>query len=274
MINSLNEFPVFDDCFSDLNLFVLELVQAYEAGKIGSWNDLEEKVRLHFTSARIAQMESTIPGWQQMASYSDGITLIHVMCAFLGLFMSSEFQDLTLQQQQLAKWIVLLHDIAKAHIRGKKDTMHAFRSGVQAAQILTRFGFPATKEYEQLIKPWSEYTAQAFITVDANIKPDNRKLPEILKGIDQLYGENTPAALIVKTILLHISLDVDPFYPTPAPLTEDEIKCFLEPRLFPLLKVMMLADNEGWSLFDLETRQQQRTDTLKSFQRFEKIIFT
>jgi hypothetical protein len=273
MMNYLDEFPAFDDCFSDLNQFILELVKTYEAGEMESWGDLEQKVRSYFTPARMGQMESLVPGWQTMASYSEGITLVHVMCVFLGLLMLPEFQNLSPEQKQLAKWIVLLHDIAKVHIRGKKDTMHAFRSGVQAAQALPRFGFPAAKEYEQLIESWSEYTAQAFITVDANIKPDNRKLPEIIKGIDQLYGETTPAALIVKTVLLHISLDVDPFYPTPAPLREQEIKRFITPSLLPLLKAMMLSDNEGWSLFEPETRQQQRTDTLKSFQRFEKIIF-
>jgi hypothetical protein len=35
---------------------------------------------------------------------------------------------------------------------------------------------------------------------------------------------------------------------------------------------MMLADNEGWSLFDLETRARQRSDTLKAFEEVERLI--
>jgi hypothetical protein len=107
---------------------------------------------------------------------------------------------------------------------------------------------------------------------DATPGPDNRRLPGILIGIDNLFGKDAPAALITKTALLHISLDVDPFYATPAPLTEEEIKHYIDPSLFPLLRVMMHADNEGWSLFDPETRAQRRNDALKAFERFEMVI--
>lgn len=34
----------------------------------------------------------------------------------------------------------------------------------------------------------------------------------------------------------------------------------------------MLSDNEGWSLFDPETRARQRNDTLKAFKKFESLI--
>jgi hypothetical protein len=273
-MNTIGKFPAFDDKFPDLNQFILELVEDYEREKIRSWDDLEEKVNTYFTPQRMEQMESVIPGWQKMASYSGGITLVHVMCVFLGLFMLPEFQGLTPEQQQLAKWIILFHDIDKLHIRGKRDTMHAFRSGVQAANALRRFSFPTTRKYQEIINSWSEYIIQAFLAGDGNTAPtpDNRKLPVILAGIDQLYGENTPATLIIKTVLLHISLPVDPLYHTPAPLTEDETRRFIDPSVLPLLKVMMLADNEGWSLFDPKTRARQRSDTLKAFEEVERLI--
>jgi hypothetical protein len=35
---------------------------------------------------------------------------------------------------------------------------------------------------------------------------------------------------------------------------------------------MMLADNEGWSLFDPEARAQQRDETLKTFREVEQLI--
>ncbi len=219
-------------------------------------------------------IETKVPGWKKMASYSDGITLTHVTCVFPGLFMLPEFRILSEAQQQLAKWIVLFHDIDKIHIRGIKDTMHAFRSGVVAADIMPKIGFPITGQYDALIRSWSELTVNAFTLENGNStpKPDNQKLPEILSGIEQLFGENTPATLIAKTVLLHISLSVDPFYPTPSPLTEGEIKRLINSDLFPLLRVMMLVDNEGWSLFDQKTREQQRNDTLREFEKIEKLI--
>jgi len=267
-------FPVLDQYVSDLNQFILDLVKVYEKGEMKSWEDLEEMVKAYFTAERMNLMESRVPGWQKMASYTDGITLVHVMCVFLGLFMLPEFQRLSPEQSQLAKWVILFHDVAKFHIKGKKDTMHAFRSAALTANLLPRIGFPTSQKFPEIINSWSEYTVQAFIALDGGAahKPDNQKLPGILSGLDQLFGQNTPATLIIETVLLHISLDVDPFYPTPAPLTENEIKRFIDPSLLPLLKVMMLSDNEGWSLFDPETRARQRNDTLQAFQRIEGII--
>jgi hypothetical protein len=267
-------FPAFDDCLPDLNHFILELVEAYEAGTLKSWDDLEEKVHAFFTPERMEEMETLVPGWQTMASYSEGITLVHVMCVFLGLFMLPEFRSLWADQQQMAKWIVLLHDVDKIHLRGKKDSMHAFRSGILAANLLSRFGFPTRTRFHERIDFWGEYTAGAYLldTVNSSPRPDNRKLPAILVGIDNLFGQDTPAALITKTVLLHISPAVDPFYPTPAPLTDEEIKRFISPSLFPLLRAMMLSDNEGWSLFNPETRTRQRHDTIEAFGRFQEMI--
>ena len=271
-MNSSPIFPRFDDCFSDLNLFLQELVQSYEAGDIRSWDDLDQSVKSYFTAERMKWMESLIPGWQKMASYTGGITLVHVMCVFLGMLMLPEFKNLTPQQQQLAKWIILFHDIDKFHIPGKKDPMHAFRSGAVTGTSLGKFGFPMTEKYPQLIDSWYEHTLQAFVGEPEAPRPDNQKLPEILRGIDQLFGTNTPAALITKTVLLHISLDVDPNYPTPAPLTEHEAARYIGADLFPLLRVMMLSDNEGWSLFKAETRARQRKDTLSAFAKLEQMI--
>jgi hypothetical protein len=172
------------------------------------------------------------------------------------------------------KWVILFHDVDKIHIRGKKDTMHAFNSGVVTANQLPALGFSRTEIYPELIGSWSEMTRQAFIPGESDTAPtpDNRKLPEILRGIEQMFGANTPATLIVKTVLLHISLHVDDNYPTPAPLSSEEIRQYIDAPLFPLLRVMMLSDNEGWSLFDPETRARQRTDTLAAFEEVKKLI--
>lgn len=274
IMNGAHAFPSFDNCFPELNGFLQGLVRSYKAGKLKSWDDLEEQVKAYFTPERMEQMESLVPGWKTMSSYTEGITLVHVMCVFLGLFMLPEYQSLTAEQKQLAKWIVLFHDIDKVHIQGKKDTMHAFRSGVQAANLLPRFGFRTRQKFHERIGQWSKYTAQAFVLedTDASPMPDNQKLPGILIGIDNLFGKDTPAALITKTALLHISLHVDPFYRTPAPLTDDEIKRYIDANLFPFLRVMMHADNEGWSLFEPETRTQRRNDALKAFEKIEMLV--
>ena len=186
--------------------------------------------------------------------------------------MLPEFQSLPHKEQQLTKWIVLFHDLAKVHMPKKRDIMHAFRSGVLAAQILPNLGFSITEEYNAVLGAWSELTQNAYVEGDPAPIPDNQKLPEIMAGIDQLFRENTPASLIVKTVLLHISLSIDPNYPTPAPLTAEETQRFITPELYPLLKMMMFGDNEGWSLFDPQVRKQQYEDAVSAFEKINEIV--
>ena len=233
------KFPLFDESLPSLNQFILELIKAYNAGEINSWEELDKRVKTFFTQEIMDTTEAKVPGWKKMASYADGITLTHVTCVFLGMFMLPEFQSLSMEQQQIAKWIILFHDIDKFHIRGEKDTMHAFNSAVVAANTLPSLGFPIESKYYEMINSWSEYTRQAFLltNTEPSPKPDNQKLPKILADIDQFFGEDSPAALITKTVLLHISPDIDKNYPTPAPLTESEIQRFINSTLFPLLRV-------------------------------------
>jgi hypothetical protein len=276
MMNTSQTFPAFDDCFPELNGFILGLVQAYEAGKLRSWDDLKEKADAFFTPQKMEEMESLAVGWQKMSSYRNRVTLTHVMGVFLGLFMLPEFRNLSKKQQQLAKWIVLFHDLEKEFAigAGERDKTHAFRSAVAAASQLPQLGFGVSSEYEHLIHSWSHLTSAAIRSSaepSVNIQ-DNRKLPEVLTGIERMFGEDTPSALIVKTVLLHMSITVLTDWPQAAPLTEAEIQKYVNGNLFPLVRVMMLADNEGWVMFDPTERSKQRNETLAVFHRIEQLI--
>ena len=273
-MNASQEFPSFDVLLPDLNKSILELIKDYRAEKINSWEELEERVNAFFTPERMDEVESIVPGWRKMASSSDGVTLVHVMCVFLGLVMLPEFQNLSPEQQQLAKWIVLFHDVEKAHVRGRKDLTHAFRSAVLTAGRLKTLGFITTEEHESLLDSWSELTVSAVTKLDesSDYIQDNHKLPSIVEGIRRMFGENTPATLITEGVLLHMSIDVVEDYPQAAPLRDEEIKRYVNTDLVPLLKVMMLADNEGWVMFYPEVRLKQRNQTLKVFENVERLI--
>ena len=275
-MNTAQTFPTFDDCFPELNEFILDLVQAFQAGRLESWDDLKEKADAFFTPQKMEEIESLAPGWQKMSSYRSGVTLTHVMGVFLGLFMLPEFRSLSKKQQQLAKWIVLFHDLEKefASGAGERDKTHAFRSAVTAARQLPHLGFAVSSEYEHLISSWSQLTGAAIRSSaepSVNIQ-DNRKLLEILTGIERMFGEGMPATLIVKTVLLHMSITVLAEWPQAAPLTEAEMQKYVNGDLFPLLRVMMLSDNEGWVMFDPNERSKQRNETLAVFQRIEQVI--
>ena len=176
-MDTQNQFPSFDIEFEELNRFILELVHKYNSKKINSWEDLDTIVKAFFTSERMDDVETRIPGWKQMASFSNGVTLTHVLCVFLGLFMLNEFQELSIEQRQLAKWIVLFHDVEKNLANGKRDSVHMVKSAVNAANALPSLGFPITRFYRSLIHPWSEWTDRAVTYADnlERLVPDNNK---------------------------------------------------------------------------------------------------
>jgi len=273
MTKGMQKFPGFDEQFEELDQFIIELVQQHHAGKIKSWDDLADRVHSFFTDQRMNEMESRVPHWCKMAAYADGLTLVHVMCVFMGLYSMPEFLSLTHQQQQLMKWVILFHDVEKEPRKGKRDHGHAFRSTVGAARTLPKLRFPVTQEYESIIDEWDEFT-RAALTVREDTEEviqDNQKLPNILNGIERMFGHNTPATLILKTILFHLSVDMN-FWPPPSPLTKTEVKMYIDTGLLPLLRVMNLGDNDGWNLFQPDLREQGRVDTLQVFEQIEKLI--
>ncbi|HET9588636.1 MAG TPA: hypothetical protein VFO91_07590 [Anaerolineales bacterium] len=272
-MNIREALPHFDVHFADLDQYIRELVEAYKTGKIRSWDDLAERVNAYFTPERMEDMEARASGWRKMASYREGMTLVHVMCVFLGLYMMPEFLSMTREQQQIMKWVILFHDIEKEPQEGKRDHAHAFRSAVAAARILPKLGFPVTVEYDSLIDGWAEYTRAAITKAEGSPHTiqDNRRLPEILDGIEKMFEPNSPAALIIKTILFHLSSIDMLAWPAPSPLTEEEVSRYFNADLVLLLRAMNLGDSEGWNMFNA-SREPLRQETLRAFEKVEQLI--
>ena len=187
--------------------------------------------------------------------------------------MMPEFLEMTYEQQQMMKWVILFHDVEKEPKPGIRDHTHAFRSAVSASKTLPGVEFPIIPEYKSVIDEWSEFTLLASTTLGdtPTVVQDNNKLPNILDGIEHMFGHNTPATLIIKTILFHLSVDMND-WPPPNPLTEEEVIRYFDKELTPLLKVMNLADGEGWSMFHPETRERQRVDTIQVFEKLDRLI--
>ena len=266
-------FPSFDVTLPFLNQFITRLVESYHAGEITSWDELDEKVKVFFTPARMDEMNIIVPGWKKMASYVEGVTLTHVLCVFLGMYIEPEYLRLTQEQRQEMKWVILFHDVEKQPLAGKRDHAHAFRSAAGAARTLPRLGFPVTPEYDALIDSWDQFTRSAVTKLESSPDDvqDNHKFPIILDGIERMFGPNTPAALIIKTILFHLSVNMD-MWPPPNPLTNAEVKRYFDKKLSTLLLLMNLGDNDGWTFFDPKVRENQRDDIIDKFEKIEKLL--
>jgi len=273
MKNNLG-FPSIGSSLPDMMGFISILARDYQSGDIDSWESLEDRVRSFFTPDAMAEVEAVAPRWRDIAYHADGVTLVHVMAVFMSLLLCPEFRQASRIQQELLKWIVFFHDIAKAPQKGQRDYTHGFRSAAMTGEILPDIGFDVTPAYDSDIEDWvklvnTAMTKQAETSVYIQ---DNHKLPVIVNGIGRLFGHDTPAALIIRTVLLHMSIDVVEDWPQVAPLTDNEVREYLDFDLLPLLKVMMLVDNDGCELFDMPTKARYRRETLNIFTRLESLL--
>jgi hypothetical protein len=259
--------PCLEDRLPPLFDFVRTLARQIDAGELRDGDALLLRLRDFYTADRMQTIETVAPGWQAMAAYADGATLHHVTQVLIALQRLPEFRQASRQQQALMEWIVLYHDLGKQVIGGQRDALHAFRSATMAARTLPKVGFPTSEPYAAGLEPWTQLVLGAAVAAadGKGLIPDNRALPEILRGLDQLFGAGSAASLIVQAVLLHQSLNVVPEWPNPCSLTDAEVPLCIRPALLPLLEIMMLVDSDAWQLFDPASKARFRQSTLAVF---------
>jgi hypothetical protein len=267
-------FPSVESRLPELVRFVTSLAEDAYTNRLADQSMMTQRVRDFFSADMMAYVEGVLPGWRLMASYADGQTLIHIVTVYTALLMCPQYQQAAPEQQTLMHWIVLLHDLAKVVIEGKRDPTHSFRSAALAGRLMTRISSDAVRPaHEAQIASWANLTATAITRLPdgANEIPKNSRLPEIMEGIGRLFGEDTSAALIVTTVLLHQSINVVSQWPQAAPLNDTGIQRYVSRKVLPLLKIMMIVDNDAWGFFDLPTKQFHRTETVAEFKRIENL---
>ena len=266
--------PRLEDQLPDLLEFVRTLARQIETGEIQEGETLLARIRYFHSAEQTAAIEAVAPGWKAMAAYADGTTLHHVTQVLIALQLLPEYRQASRYLQALLEWSVLYHDLGKQVIAGQRDALHAFRSGTMAARALPRLGFVASEAYAATLEPWSRLVLGASVaTPDGKgSMQDNRALPEILRGIDQLFGAGSAAALIVQAALLHQSLNVVPEWPNPGSLTDAQVPACIRPELIPLLEGLMLADSDAWQLFEPDKKARFRESTLAVFAAVRRVV--
>ncbi|MBN2304572.1 MAG: hypothetical protein JXQ72_08855 [Anaerolineae bacterium] len=267
--------PTVESFLPDLEPFITGLAGDHISGAL-TWEALADRVRAFFTPERLERTESVIPGWRQMAA-SGGRqeTLIHVMSVLVALAQCPEYRQAAPESQALLKWIVLFHDVAKIIRPGQRDPTHAFRSAVVTGGALPALGFPLVDgagDGPGRLNRWADLTAAAVIQRGDELIQDNRRLPGILAGIAQVFGQDTPAALIITTVLLHMSINNLTDWPQAAPLSDTEIPQVIRAPVVPLLEIMMLADSDAWHLFEPDVRVRYRAETRAVFRRVRALV--
>jgi hypothetical protein len=259
--------PRLEDQVPELSGFVRASARQIEAGELRDGHELGLRIRDFYTADRMDALEQVAPGWRDMAAYADGATLHHVMQALIVLQLLPEYRRASPSLRALMEWTELYHDLGKQVISGQRDALHAFRGATMVARTLPKVGFRAANAHAAEIEPWTRLVLSAAVAAPdgKGLVQDNRALPEILDGVERLFGAGSAAALIVEAILLHHSLNVVPEWPNPASLTEAEIPSCIRPSLLPLLECVMLVDSDAWQLFDAASRKKFRGSTLDVF---------
>ncbi len=259
--------PRLEEQLPDLLGFVRTLARQIEAGEVHDGDTLAARIREFYTEEQATALEHVAPSWKEMAAYAAGTTLHHVTQVLIALQLLPEYRQASRDLQSLMEWSVPYHDLGKQVIAGQRDALHAFRSATLAARTLPRLGFVASADYPATLEPWSRLVLGACVaTPDGKgSMQDNRALPEILRGINQLFGAGSAAALVVQAALLHQSLNVVPEWPNPGSLAEAQIPACIGPDLIPLLEGLMLADSDAWQLFEPDKKAKFRESTLAVF---------
>lgn len=268
----MGEILSIESYFPEYVSAIQEIRAACQSGGITSWYELVDSVKTRLTPQYIQYMDIHLPGWQCMARYADGQTWFHIACVMVALYDLPEYQTASNEAQRVQEWAVLLHDIAKQARKEKRDSAHGFRSAAWAARVLPQVGFSITNAYAVSFADWFEMVIHAYQDRGADRVQDNRRLPEIVAGIDNMFGKDTPGGWILKGILFHVSLNQVKAWPSPAPLNDHEIRTYFNLRMIPYLKVITLVDSDSWSLFDPDIKAAYRLETLEYFENIERLL--
>jgi hypothetical protein len=259
--------PRLADHLPELCEFVQGLARRIEVGELQDSNDLRRQITAFYSIGRSHAIERVAPGWKSMAAYAEGATRNHITEVMIALQLLPEYRRASDDLQARMEWAVLYHDVGKQVISGQRDALHGFRGGTLAARALPAVGFPATDAYASLIDPWSRTVLEATTAAadGKGLVQDNGRLPEIVDGIERMFGADSAAAQIVQTVMLHQSLNVVPEWPNPGSVSEAELARCIRPSLVPLLEAMMLVDSDAWQLFDPASKARFRASTLAVF---------
>jgi hypothetical protein len=266
--------PRLEDHLPDLVDHVRVLAADIETGELQRNDELVQRNRDFYTSGRMAAIESVAPGWQHMAAQADGATLHHVTQVLIALHLLPEYRQAAQRLQTLLEWTVLYHDLGKQVTGGQRDALHAFRSATMAVRSLPRLGFPDRAVDPDALDHWTRRVLDASVAAPdgKGLIQDNRQLPGILEGLEQLFGAGSAVAVIVQGVMLHQSLNVVPEWPNPGSLAEAEIPRCIRPALLPVLEGLMLADSDAWQLFEPVSKARYRDSTLAAFVAVRRAI--
>jgi len=223
-----------------------------ETGHYHDWPLLLAELDFVTESDWIETLDECLPGWRKIATIKSGITAKHTLIVLaLGLNLP-EYAALAENTRREFEWAALLHDLDKEYLpTGGKDASHAFRSAGVAAIVMAALGFrlqPGASP--EAVAEWAEVVMAAQVQIGASRVHDHANLPEIVSGLERLWGNGTSASRILKAILFHQSLPTIKDWTNPVLLDDAELRDALTLSDMDVLGPLLIADSDAWNLFD------------------------
>ena len=206
--------------------------------------------------------------WDELSTHDNTYFCKHTFATLCALYIDEDFLRMDAHDKNIMLWALLFHDIAKKGpptIQGR-DPFHPFTSASRAMMIFDRLGWI---QRGQLVGELAELIDGAFVVINYQKCMDNTKLPEILgklffvtgmaRDINENfenYGEiekghgRSERFLyeVIALILFHQSLNMNPLFPNPVCLNNQEILRYLSPRMVFLLYVLHKADHNSYNV--------------------------
>jgi hypothetical protein len=274
-VPTLMAFPLIEHRLPELMSFIDDLSRAIELRNTASLSKAQQSITTFFDPEQLRKLESITGEWSELIDHDQGKTLTHVMLTMASLRFHPEFEESIPEEQNIIRWSLLFHDIAKRS-EGERDHTHAFRSAVVLARSLSLIGVDLPKSYFQHLHSWAELTLNATIqqTGSNQLIQDNQRIPEILSGLDLMLGTQAAAKTAIKLVLLHHSINHLNDWPQASALTDIQVSQLVDARLLPLIRIMILADSDGWELFNAHNCVRYREETRSVFRHLQTIVTT
>jgi hypothetical protein len=226
-----------------------EIASGMQAGKYSEWDVLMDHLSPLVEPDFIDEIDRTIPGWRKIATLHKGVTAKHTLLVLSSCLNLTEYQQAGPQTQRELEWSAVLHDLDKEKVRS--DTAHPFRSAAVVNRIMPMLGFALrtglNPAYPEL---WSQLVLASQRADGDRMIHDHTRLRYIIAGLHDCWGEGTPAARILKAILLHQSLPALKDWANAVLLTDEELAYSLTLADMEVLGPLMIADSDSWNIFD------------------------
>ena len=270
---ALMAFPRIEQRLPELMAFIGDLSTAIDLRDTETLGKAEGSITSFFDLEQQQKLEAIAPGWSALIAHDQSKTLTHVMLAMASLRFYPEFEKSSPEEQNIVRWALLFHDIAKRS-EAERDLTHAFRSAVALCRSLSLIGVDLPASYFQNLHSWAELTLNATTrqTGSNQLIQNNQRIPEILAGLDMMLEGHAAARTAIKLVLLHHSINHLHDWPQASALTDDQVRHLFDDRLLQLIRIMMLADNDGWELFNANNCTRYREETRTVFRHLHTLI--